>query len=710
MKRYHILVVLGLVLVIAGLALVNQPAVLAQDAEPTQQFLQGIYEAWMNSPHSDAEAEAFVHWNEDGVVEVACAKCHSTPGYVDFLGADGSEVGTVENEAIPVGTTVNCDACHNEAASSLTSVTFPSGVTLDNLDDSARCMNCHQGRSSTVQVDARLAELALADVNTVSADIRFMNIHYYPAAASLYGAEVMGGYQFAGKSYQPRFEHVEGYNTCIGCHDPHTLEVKLDECAACHEDVEELSDVRDIRMQGSESDYDGDGDTREGIVEEIETLQELLYGAMVTYSTEVAGVPIRYDNASYPYFFADPNANGALDEGEEGYATFTPLLLQAAYNYQLSVKDPGGYVHSAKYHIELLFDSIEAINAQISQPVDLAAAVRNDAGHFDGTAEAFRHWDVDGAVPGSCARCHTAGGVPQFLAEGTTISAEPSGSMRCTTCHVDLVDFGIHVVNEVRFPSGSTTGFGEENEANLCLMCHQGRESTTSVNAAIGRAGVGPDEATDQLSFRNVHYFAAGATLFGSEAQGIYQYEGKEYSGRFMHDGERAITCTDCHDEHGLDNRINLCEDCHEGVETQEDVRMIRASAEDAEPVDYDGDGDTAEPIAAELESFQVALYAALQAYGTNAGAPIVYNAHAYPYFFADVDANGEYSEGDERYVTWTPRLLQAAYNYQYSLKDPGAFAHNADYVMQALYDSIEDLGGAEAVASFTRPPVSGGE
>jgi hypothetical protein len=710
MKRYHVLSLLGLVLVIAGLALVNQPTTLAQDAEPTQQYLQGIYEAWMSSPHNDAESEAFVHWNDEGVVEVACAKCHSTPGYIDFLGADGSAAGSVENEAIPVGTTVNCDACHNDAAQSLTSVTFPSGATLNNLDDSARCMNCHQGRSSTVQVDARLAELALPDVNTVSADIRFMNIHYYPAAASLYGAEVQGGYQFAGKSYQPRFEHVEGYNTCIGCHDPHTLEVKLDECAACHEDVEEIEDVQDIRMPGSSSDYDGDGDTREGIYEEIETLQEMLYSAMVAYSTEVAGVPIRYDAGRYPYMFADPNGNGEADEGEEGYASFTPLLLQAAYNYQLSVKDPGGYVHSSKYHIELLFDSIEALNAQISQPVDLSTAERNDSGHFDGTAEAFRHWDEEGVVPGSCAKCHTSGGVPQFLAEGTTISAAPGGGLRCTTCHVDLVDFEIHPIAEVKFPSGANVTFGENDEANVCLMCHQGRESTTSVNAAIGRSGAGPDDVTDQLSFRNVHYFAAGATLFGSEAQGIYQYEGKEYSGRFMHDGERAITCTDCHDEHALENRVSLCEDCHEGVETQEDVRMIRADAEDAEPIDYNGNGDTSEPIAAELESFQVALYAAIQAYGTANGNPIVYNAYAYPYFFADVDANGEFNEGDERYATWTPRLLQAAYNYQYSLKDPGAFAHNADYVMQALYDSIEALGGAEAVAGFTRPPVSGGE
>jgi hypothetical protein len=71
-------------------------------------------EQWVGSPHNDAEAEAFVHWNEDDPAEVptSCAKCHSTPGYQDFLGVDGSAAGTVD-QAAPVGTTIQCVACHN---------------------------------------------------------------------------------------------------------------------------------------------------------------------------------------------------------------------------------------------------------------------------------------------------------------------------------------------------------------------------------------------------------------------------------------------------------------------------------------------------------------------------------------------------------------------------------------------------------------------
>ena len=44
--------------------------------------------AWAESPHADAAAEAFVHWDEDDPAEVptSCAKCHSTPGLLRFPG------------------------------------------------------------------------------------------------------------------------------------------------------------------------------------------------------------------------------------------------------------------------------------------------------------------------------------------------------------------------------------------------------------------------------------------------------------------------------------------------------------------------------------------------------------------------------------------------------------------------------------------------
>jgi hypothetical protein len=231
---------------------------------------------------------------------------------------------------------------------------------------------------------------------------------------------------------------------------------------------------------------------------------------------------------------------------------------------------------------------------------------------------------------------------------------------------------------------------------NLCLNCHQGRSSTASVDGAT--ASVDADTVSESLRFINVHYFAAGATLFGNEVKGAYQYEGKEYLGRFAH-VEPYSNCTQCHSTHMLEVKAEECGTCHPDIE---DLADIRISADD-----FDGDGDAAEGIAGEIATMAEALYPAMQDYAANTvGTGIVYDSHAYPYFFTDTNANGE-PDPDEanygnRYATWTPRLLKAAYNYQYAQKDPGAFAHNAKYVIQVLYDSLEDIGAD--VSGMTRP------
>lgn len=85
-----------------------------------------------------------------------------------------------------------------------------------------------------------------------------------------------------------------------------------------------------------------------------------------------------------------------------------------------------------------------------------------------------------------------------------------------------------------------------------------------------------------------------------------------------------------------------------------------------------------------------------------SAARPIVYADDAYPYFFNDLNADGAVTEGEaiypNRYQSWTPRLLRAAYNYQFISKDHGAFAHNPHYALQLLFDSITDLAKAAPV------------
>ncbi len=685
------------------------------EAEPCPEYeaiLPEIEAAWAGSGHAAADAEAFRHWDEDdpAVVSLACAKCHSTAGYVEYVGTGVVTAETPAEENLGV----MCVACHNEFTAEKGSVVMPSGIELSGLGDEARCMECHQGRHSTVSVNngiaaaagievvvpedaedpahaaiAAAAEAAAqADPDAVYEDLGFANIHYFAAAATKYGTYAKGGYEYAGKTYDGNFAHVEEFDTCIECHDPHTLEVQVEGCVMCHGEGEPAG----YRMYGSAVDYDGDGDLEEGIAAEIAGLQETLYAALQAYAADTVGTGIIYDSHAYPYFFNDSDGDGAVTEGEANYgnkyATWTPRLARAAYNYQVSLKDPGGYAHGGKYIIQLLYDSIEDLGG------DVAALHRDDHAHFMGSAEAFRHWDEDGEVSGSCARCHSADGLPFYHEAGVNVATEISNGFQCETCHAGEWP-GRLAFPAVTFPSGATVEVAEGDESGLCMQCHQGRSSTVTVNGMV--ADLPGDEVSDSLRFSNIHYFAAGASRYGTEAQGGYEFDGKEYVGYFEHVAGYD-TCTACHDAHALEVKTAECFTCHAGYEDVKDIRMSE--------VDYDGDGDVAEGIAGEVETMAAALYDAIKAYSAEIGFPVVYESHSYPYFFADANGDGEATPDEanygNRYGTWTPNLLEAAYNYQYALKDPGGFAHNGNYVLQLLYDSIQAVGGD--VAGMTRP------
>jgi hypothetical protein len=348
------------------------------------------------------------------------------------------------------------------------------------------------------------------------------------------------------------------------------------------------------------------------------------------------------------------------------------------------------------------------LNTKLATPVDLSKAHRQDAGHFSGTDEQFRHWDSEGFVPGDCAKCHSATGLPVFLQEASlardgvtgNVTSQPlSNGLMCTTCHSDLTTFTRYTVNQVKFPSGAVLGFGDGADANLCIECHQGRESKVSVAGAIAKSGATGDQVSDKLSFRNPHYFAAGATLFGTQAQGAFEFDGQKYDGQFAHT-QGFTTCTDCHDAHTQEVKVEACSGCH-GTTDVETIRMANWS-----PDDYNGNGKKDEGIAQEVKGMQDALYAAIQAYATKTTkVAIVYDPAAYPYFFADDNANGKVDEGEKAFAAWTPKLLESAYNLQWSVKDPGSFAHNGHYILQVLYDSTKNVGGD--VSKLTRPAVT---
>ena len=246
-----------------------------------------------------------------------------------------------------------------------------------------------------------------------------------------------------------------------------------------------------------------------------------------------------------------------------------------------------------------------------------------------------------------------------------------------------MPEFTRYQIATVKFASGAELDTGDKN-SNLCVSCHQGRESSVSVANAI--AGLDLDTVSSKLKFINVHYMAAGATLFGTQAKGMYEYEGKTYQGRLKHIGS-FDTCTECHNTHGLDVKSKSCMTayCHGSAGTVQNIRKTQK--------DFDGDGSKTEGLAGEVDTLGEALLGAMTAYAKDVvGKPLAYDAHAYPYFYSDDNGNGAIDAGEAGYKSWTPRLLRAAYNYQFVQKEAGAFAHNGKYVIQVLYDSLEDL------------------
>jgi hypothetical protein len=464
---------------------------------------------WMASPHGDHTAMAFNDWNDTNppAVPGACSRCHTTSGYQSYIGFTGTQYATPA--AQPIGQVITCDACHNEAASELTSVKFPSGTTVSGLGKEARCMMCHQGRESTSSVEAKITAAApgtVDDAMSVGATpVSFMNVHYLAAGATLYGTQAMGGFEYPdpakadptkyyavqGTAVQPRlqyemkFAHVKGnipsaeMDSCLGCHDSHSTEVRIDRCATCHVNdagnvVANDTDLRDIRMAGTTADFDGDG-VKKGVYYEIEGMRAVLLTAIKDYALAQFGKAIKYDSATYPYFLLDDGSNAK-------YPNWSARLLKAAYNYQFSGKDPGAFAHNAKYVIQLLHDSAKDLDAsgklQASTSAAVAKLVRNDSGHFDGSGEAYTDWDEDAipstAPPGgrgsttgtdqmvnaNCSRCHSVGGFDYIAASGVQITAVPSpriNGMYCESCHVDGADFAPQAHNKTPDQFGKKT-------------------------------------------------------------------------------------------------------------------------------------------------------------------------------------------------------------------------------------------------------------
>lgn len=322
---------------------------------------------WARSGHANIRSESFAHWNDAGEIPPICSTCHSGAGFRSLYGFDGSEAG-LPQKPVAVGGVVDCDTCHNPGLPSVTEIRLPSGNQHPVTGFEAACMTCHQGRASTATIAKAVGE---SKDDVVNAELSFINPHYSVAAASLLGGTGALGYQYPGKTYEPRFVHARPVSSCVSCHEPHNLTVAEQTCLNCHE----TGNSKAIRI--SRQSYDGSGNLQQGIYDDIVKNKERLFALIVEYARETAGTPIVYDAGRHPYFFADGNADGVPDQRDGKpvpYASWTPRLLKAAYNWKFVGADAGIHVHNPHYALQLLYDSAEDISQALGR--DLANMVR----------------------------------------------------------------------------------------------------------------------------------------------------------------------------------------------------------------------------------------------------------------------------------------------------------------------------------------------
>jgi hypothetical protein len=192
------------------------------------------------------------------------------------------------------------------------------------------------------------------------------DIHYYAAAAVLFGTVVQGGYEYdhdpgqGGAGGAPAYA---GQNTFpVGVHN------SLNECVECH--MQANPDGKHLFMPavsscatGCHTDTDGSFSGLSGSPEDnydaIETLKGELLPAIEAYANAgdpglPQASPVEY-STEHPYWFKEGT--------DEPYPNFDFKMLTAAYNYHLAIKEPGGYIHNGLYIQQLLYDSILEMGA-----------------------------------------------------------------------------------------------------------------------------------------------------------------------------------------------------------------------------------------------------------------------------------------------------------------------------------------------------------
>jgi len=334
-----------------------------------------------------------------------CQRCHTNEGYVQYVkmgfdtlkydlwanskNPDGTDMKDKAGKVVPLSfieypSQPGCFTCHDPHRSgsfvlrtqqidAKTATLVNQKITLYNrvvFDGGAGdlCASCHQARDN-VQV-ATGKQKGMISARGPS--------HHGPEADMLAGTN---GYEFAGKKYStsPHYTVVE--NTCVTCHmgqpdtrygfspevgghaftvvgDVHEAALgNVSNCLDCHKDIKTVAAKKYVNTNfgtlkdtvyftvKAKADFDGDGKV-EFVQQEVQGLLDKLVNVNGTGVMQTMANPMFKPDGS---FIASKT-------------TYTNDQLGAYANLLYAIEDKSLGVHNATYAIELLMDSIQAID------------------------------------------------------------------------------------------------------------------------------------------------------------------------------------------------------------------------------------------------------------------------------------------------------------------------------------------------------------
>ena len=226
--------------------------------------------------------------------------------------------------------------------------------------------------------------------------------------------------------------------------------------------------------------------------------------------------------------------------------------------------------------------------------------------------------------------------------------------------------------------AGAPVAIADLGVNQICFECHKGRE------------GVKPGSDTTTLVYgvSYLHYAPSAAILFGNESEMVPTYAGKDYTGKFVHNGGALGTgsaefgCVDCHNVHDTqDNNVVLnkmttsadCKGCHEAGATNDAVNILRPRT-----VAF---GDRL------LETL-------VSEYNTLNSTTLTEVAYE-----AIITSRNEASDVGDNDLAIASSIFTIFNYYDGSPQGTihghgGSWAHNSKFARQVQYDAIESLGG----------------